>query len=68
MKDSQYAPWELEQEKQKRIEERKHFTRAQWGAKGRYVVVPDSQSVKVIPVRSTGNTLHLFSEEQTVER
>lgn len=67
MRKEEFAPWELEYEKQQRIEERTQFTRSQWYGKGRRVVVPDSQAVRVIHVRSTGNELRLFSEEQTQE-
>jgi hypothetical protein len=65
MKKEQFASWELEHFRQKRLDERTTFTRDQWKRKGKYVVVEDQEARRSIVTRA-GHTLHLFSEDQCV--
>lgn len=58
------APWESQYWREKQAEERTHFTREQWRAKGRRVVVPDAEAVKVFQTKN-GNSLRLYRLEQT---
>jgi hypothetical protein len=62
------TPWEQEYEQQKSETPRTLFTRSQWRAKGRMVIVGDEEARKSIVARSNGHTLLLFSEDQTRER
>jgi hypothetical protein len=62
------APWEQDYEEQKREAERTLFSRSQWRAKGRMVIVGDEEARKTIVARGNGHTLLLFSEDQTRER
>ncbi len=59
---------EYQRERQQQPQTRTSFSRSQWYSKGRRVVATNAQAVKTIIVRSTGNTLYLFEESQTVER
>jgi hypothetical protein len=43
-------------------------TRAQWREAGRMVIAGDREAKKTVIARSNGNTLYLFSEDQTRER
>jgi hypothetical protein len=67
VKKEEYAPFELEYFQQKGLEERTTFTRTQWKEKGRCVVVANEEARRAIVTRA-GNTLHLFSFDQTEER
>ena len=62
------APWEQEYEEQKRETERTLFTRSQWRAKRRMVIVGDEEARKTVISRSNGRALLLYSEDQTRER
>jgi hypothetical protein len=62
------TPWEEENERETKIAQRTSLTRSQWWDMGRKVIASNAEAVKTITVRSTGNTLYLFSEEQTEER
>ena len=47
--------------------ERKLFTRNQWKATGRRVIVGDPEAKQVVTARAGGRTLCLFSLEQTAK-
>lgn len=70
------APWEREhmleeqrlEEWKRKISTRKFLTRGQWfHGFNRLVTVQEAEARKVITTMN-GRTLHLFSEDQTVER
>jgi hypothetical protein len=65
-KDCPLAPWEQEYERERIMAARTHFTKQQWRAKGRWVVVSDEEAPRVTVTRN-GRTLYLFSEDQTEE-
>ena len=62
------APWEQDYQEQKRETERTLFSRSQWRAKGRMVIVGDEKARKSVVARSNGNVLLLYSEDQTRRR
>ena len=68
MEKEKLAPWEVENGFDAEGQSiRTHFSRSQWRAKGRMVLVGNADAVRVIVARN-GYTLHLFSVDQTRER
>jgi len=72
MKKQELAPWEIEHLKQqyeeKLMQTRTSFTRRQWVQRfNRQVIVRNEDAARIITTRS-GNTLHLFSIEQTIDK
>jgi hypothetical protein len=57
-----------QQYEEKLMQTRTSFTRRQWVARfNRQVIVRNEDAARIITTRS-GNTLHLFSIEQTIEK
>ncbi|HTS06787.1 MAG TPA: hypothetical protein VMP68_14505 [Candidatus Eisenbacteria bacterium] len=70
MRKEELAPWEIEHLKQeheeKLMQQRTRFTRRQWVERFRRRVVVRNEDAARIITTARGNTLHLFSEAQTV--